>query len=268
MRPTRKAWASARRPICAARARTVSSAAKPLAGREILVTRPRDQAARLARLIEDAGGRVLLFPAIVIEDVAAPAALARLHEFDLAIFVSPTAVAKAIPHIKAWPRALRVAAVGAGTRRELEKQGITQVIAPRSGADSEALLATPELAKVAGLRIAILRGDGGRALLGDTFVKRGAQVEYLTCYRRLAPKPPSRSWRAGELAAVTVSSSQGLDNLFAVLDPAMLRATPLFVPHPRIAERARALAAREVVLAGHSDHEMLERLVAYFRSDG
>jgi uroporphyrinogen-III synthase len=63
-----------------------------------------------------------------------------------------------------------------------------------------------------------------------------------------------------------VSSSQGLDNLFEVLDPAMLRATPMFVPHPRIAERARTRAVREVVLAGHSDEEMLERLVAYFRS--
>jgi uroporphyrinogen-III synthase len=246
----------------------VSSATKPLAGREILVTRPREQAARLARLIEGAGGRAQLFPAIVIEDVAAPAALARLREFDLAIFVSPTAVAKALAQVGTWPRALRVAAVGAGTRRELEKHGIAEVIAPRSGADSEALLAMPELADVDGYRIAILRGDGGRALLGETFVERGAQVEYITCYRRLMPKPPSRPWQAGELAAVTVSSSQGLDNLFAVLDPAVLRATPLFVPHPRIAERARALAAREVVLAGHSDAEMLERLVAYFRSHG
>ena len=122
-------------------------------------------------------------------------------------------------------------------------------------------LATPELGDVAGKRIAILRGDGGRALLGDTFVERGAKVEYVTCYRRLPPKPPARPWKAGELAAVTVSSSQGLENLFAVLDPEMLRSTPLFVPHARS-------AMREVVLAGHSDDDMLERLVAYYRSHG
>lgn len=243
-------------------------ASKALQGRQILVTRPRAQAQRLARLIEEAGGAARLFPAIEIEDVPVPEALARLHEFDLAIFVSPTAVAKAMPHVRAWPRSLRIAAVGSGTRRELEKHGIAEVIAPASGADSEALLATPQLGEVAGLRIAILRGDGGRALLGDTFVARGARVEYITCYRRLLPKPPASPWQAGDLAAVTVSSSQGLDNLFAVLDGEMLRATPLFVPHRRIAERARALAVREVVLAGHSDDEMLERLVAYFRSHG
>jgi len=243
-------------------------ASDSLRGRSILVTRPRAQAPALARLIEHAGGRALLFPAIEIEDVPPPAALSRLHEFDLAIFVSPTAVAKAMPQVRAWPASLRVAAVGAGTRRALEKHGIAKVIVPSTGADSEALLATRELGDVAGKRIAILRGDGGRALLGETFVERGAEVEYVTCYRRLAPTPPARPWKTGELSAVTVSSSQGLENLFAVLDPDMLRSTPLFVPHARIAERARALAVREVVLAGHSDDEMLERLVAYFRSHG
>ncbi|HEU4441436.1 MAG TPA: uroporphyrinogen-III synthase [Burkholderiales bacterium] len=243
-------------------------AADSLQGRAILVTRPRSQAQRLARLIEAAGGRAERFPAIEIADVPPPAALARLHEFDLAIFVSPTAVAKAMPQVRAWPPALRVAAVGSGTRRELEKHGIADVIAPASGADSEALLATPALGDVAGKRIAILRGDGGRALLADTFAERGAQVEYITCYRRLAPRPPAHGWKPGELAAVTVSSSQGLDNLFEVLDRELLRSTPMFVPHARIAERARALAVREVVLAGHSDEEMLDRLVAYFRSHG
>jgi uroporphyrinogen-III synthase len=243
-------------------------AADSLQGRAILVTRPRAQAQRLARLIEGAGGRAELFAAIEIEDVPPPAALARLHEFDLAIFVSPTAVAKAMPQVRAWPRALRVAAVGSGTRRELEKHGIADVIAPESGADSEALLATPALGDVAGKRIAILRGDGGRALLADTFAERGAQVEFVTCYRRLVPKPPARPWKPGELAAVTVSSSQGLDNLFEVLDRELLRSTPMFVPHVRIAERARVLAVREVVLAGHADEEMLDRLVAYFRSHG
>jgi len=243
-------------------------ASDSLKGLSILVTRPRAQAARLARLIEDAGGRAQLFPAIEIEDVPVAAALSRLHQFDLAIFVSPTAVAKALPQVGTWPEQVRVAAVGAGTRRELEKYGVSKVIAPATGADSEALLAMPQLGEVAGKRIAILRGDGGRALLGDTFVERGAEVEYVTCYRRLLPRPPSSPWQAGDLAAVTVSSSQGLDNLFVVLDPAMLRSTPLFVPHPRIAERARGLAVRNVVLAGHSDEEMLDRLVAYFRSHG
>jgi len=241
-------------------------ASELLRGRAILVTRPKMQAQRLARLIEEAGGRAHLYPAIVIEDVEAPPALARLHGFDLAVFVSPTAVAKVMRHVRDWPRALRVAAVGGGTRRELEKRGLAGVIAPLAGADSEALLAVAELQQVAGKAVAIFRGDGGRALLGETLAARGARVEHVTCYRRLRPATPARPWRAGELDAVTVSSSQGLANLFEVLDAQLLRSTPLFVPHARIAARARELSVREVVLAGHSDDEMLDRLVAYFRT--
>lgn len=237
--------------------------AAELSGRTILVTRPRAQAAGLARLIEQAGGQAHLFPAIEIEDVPPPPVLGRLHEFDLAIFVSPTAVAKVMPR-----RVPRVAAVGAGTRRALEKHGIAGVIAPSSGADSEALLAVPEMQDMKGKRVAILRGDGGRALLGETLAARGARVEHVTCYRRLRPQAPARAWRTGELAAVTVSSGQGLANLFEVLDAALLRSTPLFVPHARIAEQARTLQAREVVLAGHSDEEMRDALVAYFRAHG
>jgi len=239
--------------------------AAELSGRAILVTRPRAQAAGLARLIEQAGGQAHLFPAVEIEEVPPAAALGRLEDFDLAIFVSPTAVAKVMPHVRKLPR---VAAVGAGTRKQLEKHGVTDVIAPTSGADSEALLAVPGLQEMKGKKVAILRGDGGRALLGETLAARGARVEHVTCYRRLRPQAPARAWRAGELAAVTVSSGQGLANLFEVLDAALLRATPLFVPHARIAEQARTLHAREVVLAGHSDEEMRDALVAYFRAHG
>lgn len=244
---------------------TRSSAANPLRGRGILVTRPREQAALLAGLIAQAGGRTHLFPAIEIEDLPAPAALERLREFDLAIFVSPTAVAKVMPHVPAWPAALRAAAVGAGTRRELERRGITAVISPSGGADSEALLALSEMQQMAGRRVVIFRGEGGRALLGDTLAQRGARVEYAACYRRKCPKSSVQTWKTGEIDAVTVSSAEGLANLFAMLDTAFLQATPLFVPHPRIADEARARAVREVLVAGPSDDDMLHRLVAYFQ---
>lgn len=241
-----------------------------LQGRGIVVTRPREQAQGLARLIEQAGGRAHLFPAIEIEDLAAPAALGRLDQFDLAVFISPTAVDKVMHHVRAWPRQLRVAAVGSGTRRELESRGIAGVIAPQGGADSEALLALPELHRVTGKRIVIFRGEGGRALLGDGLAARGARIEYAACYLRTRPRadpgPLHEAWKRGEVAAVTVSSAQGLANLFDMLDPDFLKATPLFVPHPRIADEARGRSVREVVVAGPTDEEMLDRLVAYFRS--
>lgn len=229
------------------------------------MTRPREQAAHLAALIEQAGGRAHLFPAIEIEDVPAPAALGRLHEFDLAVFVSPTAVSKVMHRLRAWPAQLPTATVGAGTRRELEKHAVKKIMSPASGADSEALLAMSEMQQVAGKRIVIFRGEGGRALLGDTLAERGAHIEYAVCYRRRQPASFSRSWKPEEIHAVTVSSAEGLANLFQLLEPAFLQATPLFVPHPRIADQARARAVREVLVAGASDEHMRDALVAYFR---
>lgn len=229
------------------------------------MTRPGERAVNLAKMIEAAGGRAHLFPAIEIEDLPAPPALAELERFDLAIFISPTAVAKAMARIAAWPPALRAAAVGGGTRRELERRGVHAVIAPAVGADSEALLAVSEMHEVAGKRIVIFRGEGGREHLGETLERRGAKIAYAACYRRRPPRAKPH-WSPNEVDAITISSSQGLANLFEALDGAFLRSRPLFVPHPRVADSARARAVREVVLAGPSDDEMLAALVAYFRS--
>jgi uroporphyrinogen-III synthase len=235
-----------------------------IAGRGVLVTRPRELAAPLAEALELRGARALLFPAIEIEQLPAPAPLARLGDFDLVVFVSPSAV-RAQPR---WPAGLRAAAVGAGTARELRKAGVREVVAPAEGGDSEALLALPALASMAGRRVLIVRGEGGRRLLGDTLAARGAVVEHAECYRRRRPgadaAPVLSAWTNRRLDAVTVFSAEGLDNLFALLGAELMTRAPLFVPHARVAAHAKTRGAQEVVVAGAADDAMLERLVAYF----
>ncbi len=239
-----------------------------LAGRGILVTRPKDLAEPLARLIEERGGRAIVFPALEIEPLPKPASLARLSEFDLAVFVSPSAVRVALPAIGAWPPRVRAAAVGSGTRRELERSGIREVVSPTEGGDSEALLALAAMRQVRGKRILIVRGEGGRPLLGDSLAARGAQIEYAECYRRTRPAQDAAAlaarWKNGEVHAVTAFSAQGVDNLVAMLGIDLVAATPLFVPHERVVKHARGLGLREAILAGAGDDQMIERLVAYF----
>lgn len=251
---------------------------KRLGGRGILVTRPREQAGTLAARIEAEGGTPLLYPAMEIDDVADPApvlrVLERLEEFEIAIFVSPTAVSKGLALARkrgSWPASVRTAGVGKGTREELSRHGIAGAFSPESGADSEALLALPELAEVAGKRILIFRGEGGRELLGDTLKARGAFVERVACYRRSPPRqdtaPILSAWVHGTIHAVTTSSSAGLSFLHAALGTEgahYLEETPLFVSHPRIAEQARRLRAAKIVVAGPGDGEMVNALVAYF----
>ncbi|MFH1045163.1 MAG: uroporphyrinogen-III synthase [Pseudomonadota bacterium] len=249
-----------------------------LAGRRVVVTRPAGQTGHMAALIGAAGGEPVLFPALEIldtEDLQPVLALIdRLDAFDLAIFISANAVNKALALVQArrtWPAGLRVATVGRGSERELQRRGFTAVIAPSERFDSEGLLGLPELKDVQGKRIVIFRGDGGRELLGDTLAARGAVVEYAECYRRGRPQADIAPLLAlaarHELDAFTVTSSEGLANLYDILGAAgrkCLTKTPLFAPHERIAATARALGVQTVVLTGPGEEGLVAGLVAFF----
>lgn len=250
----------------------------PLAGVRVLVTRPAHQAGHLAQLIEQAGGEAIRFPVVEITEPTDPAALRaridRLAEFDLAIFISPNAVERALPLLRArypvLPAALTLAAVGAGTVRALQRCGIENVLAPTARFDkaqtdhpwpaplasvpsaSEALLALPSLQQVRGKKIVIFRGEGGRELLGDTLTARGAAVEYAECYRRRRPvsdiAPLVQRWAQGGIDIVVCTSVEGLHNLHALLGEAnsqWLLRTPLVVVSARLAAAARALGCRQ-----------------------
>jgi len=250
-----------------------------LAGRTIVVTRPQAQAAPLAEAIAAAGGTPLIFPLLEISPAADPRPLAeaaeRLADYALAVFISPNAVDYALPVLVAhtpWPATLTPAAVGQGTVRALDAHGIAGCLMPQGSYDSEGLLDLPELAadRLAGQRVAIFRGDGGRELLADTLRARGAQVDCITCYRRSGPSdgvaPLLAAWQAGRLDAFTVSSSEGLRHLVDLLDAdgrARLQNTPVFVPHARIAENARALGLSNIILTDAADAGILAGLRAY-----
>jgi uroporphyrinogen-III synthase len=251
----------------------------PLAGRGIVVTRPAQQAQPLAALIRRAGGRALLFPVIEIVEVAdlqpVRALVSRLDQFDLAIFISPNAVERGMKLIaaNALPPRLRIAAIGGGSVKALARFGVREVIAPQQRYDSEALLELPALEQVAGRRIVIFRGEGGREELGATLTARGAQVEYAECYRRRRPQadiaPLLQAWGRGEIEAVVVTSSEAVRNLFDMLGTAgqaWLQKTALFAPHPRIAETARGLGVQETVTTAPGEEGILAGLADHFRS--
>jgi uroporphyrinogen-III synthase len=250
----------------------------PLEGRGIVITRPAEQAAELSALIAQSGGRPILFPAMEIRDVedrtALNAIIDRLDVYDLAIFISPNAVRKAYEAIRArrtFPPQLEVATIGRGSAETLTSLGLCPVLAPEDGADSESLLRLPELEQIAGRRIVIFRGSGGRELLRDTLIDRGAIVDYAECYRRVRPEADVetllQAWRAGEIAAVVVTSSEGLRNLHDLLGPTgrqCLATTPLFVPHDRIASTANDLGLRDVVITPSGDRAIATSLVQHF----
>ena len=240
---------------------------QPLAGLKIVVTRPREQAGYLAQEIAALGGHAVLFPLLEIE--ATPDSpelhdiIARLPQFDLAIFISPNAVRFGLQTIGKLPPTLRLAAVGQGTARALHAASEQAVIAPQSQFDSEALLALPELHAVQNKKIVIFRGDSGRELLGDTLKARGAIVEYAGCYRRNKPIMNPDILFKQPLDALTVSSSEALRNLAEMPGFESLCKLPLFAPHPRIAAAAQKLGWQNIINTASGDDELLSSLVAW-----
>ncbi len=252
---------------------------RPLQGVGVLVTRPTQQAEPFCQRIEAAGGVAIRFPVLEIRDPAdlrgVRTLIQGLDRFDLAIFISPNAATKGVAHIRergALPKHLKIAAIGKGTAQALQRLGMRVDLCPAHGSDSEALLAMDALANVSGQQIVIFRGEGGRELLGDTLRERGAQVEYAQVYRRarpqVDPEPLLKRWWRGEIEIVTVTSGEGLENLFAMVGEAghaQVRATPLIVVSQRTAERARERGVHQVYVAPEpGDAGMLDAILAWY----
>jgi uroporphyrinogen-III synthase len=254
---------------------------KPLANISVLVTRPVDQSVRLTQRLQDLGAEVIAFPALAIVGPLRPELLnqhlTEIEHYDWVVFVSPTAVQFGLAALRQITPAsiakINAAAVGAGTASALHTAGCNNVIVSESGADSEDLLALPEFADLTGRRVLILRGEGGRELIADTLRARGANVDYAECYRRVCPAtdpaPLVAALAAHRIQAVTVFSSETLDNLLQLSDSAAaaLRVLPMFVPHRRIAEHAKALHFSLPIATAPGESGVVAGLVEYFHHD-
>jgi uroporphyrinogen-III synthase len=239
-----------------------------LESRGVLVTRAAHQASGLAGLIESQGGRAVCFPALEIGSAQDPAGALELlrQRWDLVVFISPNAVRHAV-ELLAGDRlqSHQIAAVGEASAHALRNCGMPADLMPQHRYDSEGLLALPELQQIRNRRVLIVRGEGGRRLLGDSLRARGAKVEYAEVYRRLKPlvdpAPLLQHWQA-KVDIVTATSAEVLDNLLAMLgEPgaSVLRLTPLLVISERMAARARELGFKQVVQASGADDASVMR---------
>jgi len=253
-----------------------------LHGLRVLVTRPAGQAERLCRLIDAAGGEAFHLPTIAI---LAPVDSHRLEVvvdalagYDFAIFISANAVTRGMEFIAAhreWPGNVRIATVGARSAAALERYGLTVDLVPAQQFNSEALLALNDLQDMTGKRVVIFRGNGGRELLHDTLVARGAEVEYAEVYRRTCPVVDPQEimpyWEPGMLDVITITSNESLQNLYdmaGVEGQPLLRDLPLLLASWRQVELAQMLGFRHtpVVAENATDEAMVAALKAFPRA--
>ena len=222
-----------------------------LGGLRVLVTRPAGRSEALCAALARRGATPLRAPAIEIaaprDPGAARGALARLEPFHLAVFVSASAVDHAFALAPAgWPAGLPVAALGPGTRAALRRHGVEPAALPAERFDSEALLRRPELAggAVAGRRVALVKGEGGRERMAGELRRRGARVTEIVTYRR---RPPAelgeRLRRCRDLDLVLLTSVEAAGNLADVAGAqarARLADAHVVAISERVSEAARA----------------------------
>jgi uroporphyrinogen-III synthase len=252
----------------------------------VVITRPAQQAGPLAAKIAALGLPVQLLPLLEIhaldgveECAQLQAVLACLPDYDLVAFVSPNAIDCVFAHLAAWPPGVPLAVVGEGSRLALAAHGVTDanatITSPLDTArsDSEHLLLALDLPALRGKRVLIVRGDGGRDYLADGLRAAGAEVEFVTAYRRKVPllTPALRATLENLLQHNNdwiITSSEALRGLLALLDElggentavVKMQQQQLIVPHARIAQTAAALGFARVTLTGSGDAGVLAAL--------
>ncbi|GAB2890556.1 uroporphyrinogen-III synthase [Microbulbifer echini] len=250
--------------------------AEYLRDKRILTTRPTMHADTWSALLRAAGAEVDCIPMLAINPLVEVSALQaiknRILDFDqtdLAIFVSQNAVRYGVDWLEDYwpqlPQGPRYYAIGAATAKALLARGIP---CERSGEsmNSEDLLALPSLRQVAGQHVLIFRGAGGRTLIGDTLLARGAQVRYCELYQRSLPTGATDQLQdyAFTPDAITVHSGETLANLHRCIEQSgceRLLHPPLIGPSARVAKQARALGFTETHTALNAgDSAMLEAL--------
>lgn len=250
-----------------------------LTGIGVLVTRPEHQAGHLCQLIEAEGGAAVRYPAIVIrprpDRAAVRAAVGPADRYDLAVFVSANAV-RFGADLLGDRRDLRIAAIGQATAAALNAAGHRVSLMPEEGADSEALLALPQLADLHGQRVLIVRGTGGRELMFAAMTERGAQVQYAEVYTREAAYPSLERkaelealWRQGGVKAYTATSVEILEALVGIVTPRcreLLHSTALVTGSQRVAEAAARLGlGSPIVIADSPEDTALVRALIRWR---
>lgn len=191
-----------------------------LSGCAVVITRPAGTGTALARQVRMLGGMPVLLPGLSLRGADDPQQ-ARVQwieaqQDDVLIFTSPAAVRYALalsPWMHAQPH---VIGVGKGTAAALHRHGI-QALVPASRQDSEGVLELAPLREPAARRIALITAPGGRGLLQEQLVARGAIVREVYVYRRTAPRLDRRHNDAvaqlPATACVLISSGEALQNL-------------------------------------------------------
>jgi uroporphyrinogen III methyltransferase / synthase len=201
-----------------------------LAGKRIVVTRPRTQAGELARCLSELGAEAIEFPTISIEPpmdyTPMDHAITQLHQYDWLFFTSVNGVQSFFDRLRHFGKEcrdiehLKVVAIGPETARRLEGEGVHVYLVPAKY-QAEGILEGLEPAEIGGRRILLPRAAKAREILPETLRQWGASVDVVQAYQTVLPRDYQFGLRElfkKQIDVITFTSSSTVENFVRILE--------------------------------------------------
>lgn len=203
----------------------------PLAGRSVVVTRAREQAASLVGALSALGAEVVAFPAIAIveppdaELEALHDAIRRLPEYDWVVFSSANGVRRFFAHLVNVDRTsealshVKIAVVGSATAEKMRALGVEPDLVPADFRAEGLVDAFRAQGAGPGWRVLAVRALEGREVLERELRELGVRVDAAVAYRTVPAEPdPAVVERLREgVDAVTFTSPSTVTYFLAFL---------------------------------------------------
>jgi uroporphyrinogen III methyltransferase/synthase len=191
---------------------------RPLFGKSVLVTRPKDQAGELAKRLEELGAVAYLLPAVEIQEpqdwTPMDRAIERLATFQWLVFTSVNGVHAFLHRLRNTGKDLRalggiqIAVIGSATADALRSYHLEPDLMPDKFRSEELADALRE--KVRGQRVLLARADRGRDVLRSE-LSQVAEVTQVEAYRQtdavIRDSEPLNSLTNGEIDYILLTSS-------------------------------------------------------------
>jgi uroporphyrinogen III methyltransferase/synthase len=260
--------------------------ARPLFGRRVLVTRPRDQSAELVERLTAQGAEAVEAPMIRILPPDDPGPLLRAAAdpavFDWIVFTSANAVESFMTALLDGERDLRalkgprLCTVGTATAERLARYGIKVDLVPDEFRAEAVTAALAHDVALDGSRVLLPRSDISRDVIADQLRDRGALVTDVVAYRTVIEESPRedepdiyRMLLEGQIDVVTFTSASAVRNFVKVFGteqaPDLLRHTVVASIGPVTGEAAAQLGITVAVQpATYTVDALVEAIAAHF----
>ncbi|MBI4265760.1 MAG: uroporphyrinogen-III C-methyltransferase [Acidobacteria bacterium] len=261
---------------------------RPLFGKRVLVTRPRDQAAELVDRLSALGADAVEAPMIRIAPPDDPGPLqeaaADPGAFDWIVFTSANAVSSFMDALLDGERDLRalkgprLCTVGPATAEKLRAYGIKVDLVPEEFRAEAVVSALAARGRLAGARVLLPRADIGRDVIADELRQAGATVTDVVAYRTVLEDTQREDepdvygqLLEGRIDVVTFTSASAVRNLAKIYGAEqaadLLRKTVVAVIGPVTADAARQLGIPVTIQpASYTVPALVDAIAAYYQA--